>query len=90
VFPHSLLLDISKSKIHSCDFQLVNDYLRDNYWERLGMPERDSRQLNISVCRLVLDIMPGLEASAVFQVHVSEDLSCLTECVLYANIVYHC
>ncbi|XP_046399943.1 DDB1- and CUL4-associated factor 1 [Ischnura elegans] len=47
--------------------KLVNDYLRDNYWERLGMPERDSRQLNISVCRLVLDIMPGLEASAVFQ-----------------------
>jgi HIV-1 Vpr-binding protein len=49
-------------------FQLVNDYLRDNYWTRIGNPSKDSRKLNIAACRLMLDIMPGLEISAVFQV----------------------
>jgi HIV-1 Vpr-binding protein len=49
-------------------FQLVNDYLRDNYWSRIGNPNKDSRKLNIAACRLMLDIMPGLETSAVFQV----------------------
>ncbi|KAJ9579265.1 hypothetical protein L9F63_024628, partial [Diploptera punctata] len=48
--------------------KLVNDYLRDNYWSRAGNPSKDSRNLNIASCRLVLDIMPGLETSAVFQV----------------------
>jgi HIV-1 Vpr-binding protein len=49
-------------------FQLVNDYLRDNYWSRIGNANKDSRKLNIAACRLMLDIMPGLETSAVFQV----------------------
>ncbi|PNF26674.1 DDB1- and CUL4-associated factor 1 [Cryptotermes secundus] len=48
--------------------KLVNDYLRDNYWSRIGNPNKDSRKLNIAACRLMLDIMPGLETSAVFQV----------------------
>ncbi|KAK6624133.1 hypothetical protein RUM44_010991 [Polyplax serrata] len=47
--------------------KLVNDYLRDNYWSRLGNTDKDDRQLNIAACRLVLDVMPGLETSAVFQ-----------------------
>ncbi|XP_066992783.2 protein mahjong isoform X2 [Anabrus simplex] len=47
--------------------KLVNDYLRDNYWARAGNSSKDSRKLNIAVCRLMLDLMPGLETSAVFQ-----------------------
>jgi HIV-1 Vpr-binding protein len=54
--------------VNNFAFQLVNDYLRDNYWSRIGNPSKDSRKLNIAACRLMLDIMPGLETSAVFQV----------------------
>lgn len=50
-------------------FQLVNDYLRDTYYSRLGITGRDINQLNIAACRLMLDIMPGLETSVVFQVN---------------------
>lgn len=45
----------------------MNDYLRDSYWSRLGITGRDVNKLNIAACRLMLDIMPGLETSAVFQ-----------------------
>lgn len=48
--------------------KLVNDYLRDTYYSRLGLTGRDSDELNIAACRLMLDIMPGLETSVVFQV----------------------
>lgn len=48
-------------------FQLVGDYLRDTYWTRLGISTRDSRELNTAAARLVLDLMPGLEVSVVFQ-----------------------
>lgn len=48
--------------------QLVNDYLRDNYYSRLGFVGGDVNQLNIAACRLMLDVMPGLETSVVFQV----------------------
>lgn len=48
-------------------FQLINDYLRDTYWSRAGITGRDVRKLNIAACRLMLDILPGLETSAVFQ-----------------------
>lgn len=54
--------------------KLVNDYLRDNYWSRLGNIEKDDRQLNIAACRLVLDVMPGLETSAVFQTPDTDSL----------------
>lgn len=47
--------------------KLVNDYLRDTYYSRLGITGRDIDQLNIAACRLMLDIMPGLETSVVFQ-----------------------
>ncbi|KOC70220.1 Protein VPRBP [Habropoda laboriosa] len=46
---------------------LINDYLRDTYWSRAGITGRDVRKLNIAACRLMLDILPGLETSAVFQ-----------------------
>lgn len=48
--------------------KLVNDYLRDSYYTRLGITGRDVDQLNIAASRLMLDIMPGLETSVVFQV----------------------
>lgn len=51
-------------------FQLVSDYLRDTYYSRLGLTDRDIDQLNIAACRLMLDILPGLETSVVFQVCV--------------------
>ncbi|KAJ8687973.1 hypothetical protein QAD02_023768 [Eretmocerus hayati] len=47
--------------------KLINDYLRDNYWIRVGVTNRDVRALNTAACRLMLDILPGLETSAVFQ-----------------------
>lgn len=49
--------------------RLVNDYLRDTYFTRLNQsgPDRDINQLNISACRLMLDVLPGLEISVVFQ-----------------------
>lgn len=48
-------------------FQLVNDYLRDNYYSRLGLTNRDVRKLNTAACRLMLDIIPGLDIAAVFE-----------------------
>ncbi|CAH0556965.1 unnamed protein product [Brassicogethes aeneus] len=47
--------------------KLVNDYLRDTYYARLGIQGRNIDHLNIAACRLMLDIMPGLETSVVFQ-----------------------
>ncbi|KAL3283033.1 hypothetical protein HHI36_006192 [Cryptolaemus montrouzieri] len=47
--------------------KLVNDYLRDSYYNRLGISGRNIDQLNIAACRLMLDIMPGLETSVVYQ-----------------------
>ncbi|PSN42103.1 DDB1- and CUL4-associated factor 1 [Blattella germanica] len=54
--------------------KLVNDYTRDNYWSRSGNHSKDSRKLNIATCRLMLDILPGLETSAVFQVPEMESM----------------
>lgn len=48
-------------------FQLVNDYLRDNFFTRQSI-QKSSYDLNVAACRLILVIMPGLETSAVFQV----------------------
>lgn len=48
--------------------KLVSDYLRDTYYSRLGITGRDVDQLNIAACRLMLDVMPGLDTSVVFQV----------------------
>lgn len=47
--------------------QLVNDYLRDNFFTRQNI-QKSSYDLNVAACRLILVIMPGLETSAVFQV----------------------
>lgn len=47
--------------------QLVNDYLRENYYARSGITGRDINKLNVVACRLMIDILPGLETSAVFE-----------------------
>ncbi|XP_076269885.1 lisH and WD40 domain-containing protein mahjong isoform X2 [Rhynchophorus ferrugineus] len=47
--------------------KLLNDYLRDTYYSRNNIIDRDINQLNIASCRLLLDLMPGLETSVVFQ-----------------------
>ncbi|XP_044248914.2 protein mahjong isoform X1 [Drosophila takahashii] len=46
--------------------KLLNDYLRENYFSRQSV-SRSSLELNILACRLILEIMPGMETSAVFQ-----------------------
>lgn len=46
----------------------MNDYLRETYYSRMGIIGRDIDELNVVACRLMLDIMPGLETSVVFQV----------------------
>jgi hypothetical protein len=45
--------------------------MRDTFWSRQGKgSSKDQRtfELNVAACRLMLDIMPGLDTSAVFQV----------------------
>lgn len=48
--------------------------MRESYYNRLGIIGRDVDELNVVACRLMLDIMPGLETSVVFQVLISESL----------------
>lgn len=47
--------------------KLVNEYLHEKYYVRLNISGRDVNKLNVGACRLTLDLMPGLEMSAVFQ-----------------------
>lgn len=65
------MLRQQRYKILRCSFnppwQLVNDYLRDNFFTRQNI-QKSSYDLNVAACRLILVIMPGLETSAVFQV----------------------
>ena len=37
-------------------------YMRDNYFTRAGL-DQSSFSLNVAACRLVLDILPGLEVA---------------------------
>nr|XP_018897865.1 PREDICTED: protein mahjong isoform X2 [Bemisia tabaci] len=54
--------------------KLVMDYLRENYYSRQNIIGKDVRKLNIAACRLMLDIMPGLETSAVFETPTNDAL----------------
>ncbi|XP_071052428.1 protein mahjong [Onthophagus taurus] len=67
--PNCNLGQILKALFRKDNFmtKLVNDYLRDTYYSRLNITGRDVDQLNIAACRLMLDIMPGLETTVVFQ-----------------------
>lgn len=47
-----------------CYFQLVNDYLKDNHWPRRT---KDNYDLNVAACRLVMNLIPGLETTVVFE-----------------------
>lgn len=64
---HPLTISLLTHTLSLSPPQLINDYLRDNYWLRVGITNRDVRTLNTAACRLMLDILPGLETSAVFQ-----------------------
>uniref|UniRef100_A0A6P7HIT9 DDB1- and CUL4-associated factor 1 n=1 Tax=Diabrotica virgifera virgifera TaxID=50390 RepID=A0A6P7HIT9_DIAVI len=67
--PHCLLGQVLKVIFKKDNFssKLINDYLRDTYYSRNGVSGRDVDQLNIAACRLLLDIMPGLDTTAVYQ-----------------------
>ncbi|XP_050427113.1 protein mahjong isoform X2 [Adelges cooleyi] len=43
---------------------LVNDYLKENFWPRRP---KDNRDLNVAACRLMNNILPGLETTVVFE-----------------------
>ena len=40
--------------------EVFNQYLKENFFTRAGM-DKSSFDLNVAACRLVLDILPGLE-----------------------------
>lgn len=42
--------------------------MKETYYSRQNLIDRNIDQLNIAACRLLLDLMPGLETSVVFQV----------------------
>nr|XP_023011599.1 protein mahjong [Leptinotarsa decemlineata] len=67
--PQCILGQILKALFKKDNFtnKLINDYLRDTYYSRMGIIGKDSDQLNIAACRLMLDIMPGLDTTVVFQ-----------------------
>ncbi|XP_063852403.1 protein mahjong-like [Scylla paramamosain] len=46
--------------------KLVNHYLRENYFTSQGLMQ-DSTELNIAACRLLLDILYGLDIPQVFE-----------------------
>ena len=40
--------------------EVFNNYMKENYFTRAGL-DQSSFNLNVASCRLVLDILPGLE-----------------------------
>lgn len=54
--------------------KLVHDYIRATYYTRLGISGRDAQDLNIQACRLMLDMLPGLEAAAVYESPLNDSL----------------
>ncbi|CAH1105847.1 unnamed protein product [Psylliodes chrysocephalus] len=67
--PQCILGQVLKAIFKKDNFtsKLINDYLRDTYFSRSGIIGKDIDQLNIAACRLMLDIMPGLDTTVVFQ-----------------------
>lgn len=70
--PNCNLGQILKALFRKDNFmnKFVSDYLGDTYYSRNNSINRDVNQLNIAACRLMLDIMPGLETSVVFLPHM--------------------
>jgi HIV-1 Vpr-binding protein len=46
--------------------EIFNNYLKDNYWSRTGVT-KSSFDLNVAACRVLIDIIPGLEASVLME-----------------------
>jgi len=40
------------------------DYLKDNHWPRRS---KDNHDLNVVACRLIMNLIPGLETTVVFE-----------------------
>lgn len=40
------------------------DYLKDNHWPRRT---KDNHDLNVAACRLIMNLIPGLETTVVFE-----------------------
>ena len=45
--------------------EIFTNYLRDNYFTRLGQ-SKSSFDLNVATCRVVLDILPGLQKEVLY------------------------
>ena len=46
--------------------EVFSSYMKENYFTRAGL-DQSSFSLNVQACRLVLDILPGLEVSNTMQ-----------------------
>jgi len=40
------------------------DYLKEHHWPRLT---KDNHDLNVTACRLIMNLIPGLETTIVFK-----------------------
>lgn len=65
--PESALGQILRALFKKDNFvtKLVNHYLRENYFSSLGLTQ-DSTDLNTAACRLLLDLLYGLDIPQVF------------------------
>ncbi|VVC46308.1 Hypothetical protein CINCED_3A018660, partial [Cinara cedri] len=50
---------------------LVMVYLKDNYWARRP---KDNHELNVTACRLMMSLIPGLETTVVFESPANDEL----------------
>lgn len=50
---------------------LVMDYLKDNHWPRRS---KDNHDLNVAACRLIMNLIPGLETAVVFESPANDQL----------------
>merc|ERR1712110_73010 len=53
---------LKASRRRSLVQEVFGQYMKDNYFTRAGL-DQSSFSLNVAACRLVLDIMPGLETA---------------------------
>lgn len=63
-FGHTLKIIFKKELFMN---RLLSDYLRESYWSRQNVFDKDVHLVNAAACRLMVNIYPGLETSAVFE-----------------------
>ena len=62
--------------------EVFSSYMRENYFTRSGL-DQSSFQLNVQACRLVLDILPGLEVAV-----LNETDGLVTQVLYYPYSIY--